>query len=168
MRVYGNKKAYDDFTFEFDWLFDKNANVNVAWRIQTATQYYYATRRRGGQELRIFRLDNNSSLLNEGKDEWVSEPNVWYRMQVHVDGRKHTVKVKKRDGKSFDKVDPFAEFDDDNFPKGFVGFWGCVGATLYIDNVVVYGRKGPTEVIPFSAQPQGKLATRWAAIKAAR
>jgi len=25
------KKAFDDFTYEFDWMFDKNANVNLAW-----------------------------------------------------------------------------------------------------------------------------------------
>jgi len=70
LRVYGNegKKAFDDFTYEFDWMFDKNANVNLAWRIQeTATKCYYATRRRGGTHLRVYRLNANSSLLNENE-----------------------------------------------------------------------------------------------------
>ena len=40
----------------------------LAWRIQeTATKCYYATRRRGGTHLLVYRLNANSSLLNKNE-----------------------------------------------------------------------------------------------------
>jgi len=170
LRVYGHKgKMLDDFTYEFAWMFDKNANVNIAWRIQDqATQCYYATRRRGGTQLRIYKLDGNSTLLNENKDKWESQPNVWYVMQIHVQGAKHTIKIKKprwRGDYDFGRVDPFLEFSNDAYPKGRVGFWGASGAHLYVDNVIVYGPKGKTEDIPFTVQSKGKLTAVWGYVK---
>ena len=171
LRVYGNKgkKPLKNFTYEFDWMFSKNANVNIAWRIQEqATQCFYATRRRGGTELRIYRLNGNSTLLNEKKDKWESVPNTWYVMQIQVVDKSHTVKVKKRQwigDRNFDRIKPFVNFEDDAYLKGRVGFWGALGAILYVDNVIVYGEKGQTDKIPFAIESQSKLPIIWGQLK---
>lgn len=168
LRVYASKEAFDNFTFEFDWMVDKDVNANVVWRVQTAVQYFYFTRRRGGELLQIFRLNNNSTLLNQGSDKWASKPNQWYTAQISAQGAKHTLKIKPFDpNRRFDKVDPIAVVENPDYPKGPVGFWGAVGGTLYVDNAQVYGPKGKTSDF-LAVQPNAKLIAMWAKLKAIR
>ena len=49
--------------------------------------------------------------------------------------------------------------------KGRVGFWGALSATLYIDNVIVYGKNGQTDTIPFAVQVELKLPVVWGQLK---
>ena len=89
-------------------------------------------------------------------------------MQIQVSGKSYIIKVKKWQwlgDRGFNKVNPFAKFDDDAYLKGRVGFWGALSATLYIDNVIVYGKKGQTDTIPFAVQVELKLPVVWGQLK---
>ena len=62
-------------------------------------------------------------------------------------------------------MNPFAKFDDDAYLKGRVVFWGALGTTFYIDNVIVYGKKSQTDTIPFAVQVELKLPAAWGQLK---
>jgi|KNS12BottometaT_FD_k123_6413_3 hypothetical protein len=163
-RLYGSEDSFTDFTWEFDWMVDADVNTSVAWRIETPTTYYYFTRRRRGKILWIFRLNGNSTLLNEGDDEWASVPNKWYTTQISSFGQNHTVKMKDWDPlRRFADVDPIASVENGDVLAGPIGFWGANGGTLYVDNVHVYGAENPG--FYFAVEPAGKLVSTWASIK---
>ena len=155
--VFGDA-GWDDYVAEWDMMFPDDFYMGIVFRFQGGEKFYLSDRRQGGREYHFYKRQGGWAKVKDGMVE--NDPDVWYRAQLILSGDKFTFKLKERkDNRSFDKIDPTTEGEDGNFKTGQFGNYGLV----YLDNIFV-GDAVEDLVLP--VEPQDKLSTTWATIKA--
>jgi len=156
--VVKDSKEWRDYMVEFDWMFvEAGRNESMAFRYQDPSNFYQVSKRSDMQSIIIYMY--NGSWNQVGSGTFPVDINIWYRVQLNVQGSNFTVKIKEKvNGTAFSDIDPVLEVQDSTFDRG--GF-----STAYygpIDDVVI----GESEAdILTAVEPVSKLSTTWGQLK---
>lgn len=155
--VVKDSKEWTDYVVEFDWMFTEvGRNESMAFRYQDASNFYQLSKRTDMQTINIYMYNGAWNLI--ASEIFPVDINVWYRVQLKIEGPSFTVKMKEKvDQTAFSDIKAVIEVEDKTYGKG--GF-----STSYygpIDDVVI--AESEAEII--AVHPASKLPTRWGALK---
>ena len=80
---------------EWDWWWDADTWVLLAWRCQSPTDYFYFFMRNGSDRKFSTLIFHNEAKVVQVSEIWLTDLKKWYRFQLSVIGQEYTIKGKE-------------------------------------------------------------------------
>ena len=152
--------GWTDYMVEWDWWWDADSWILLAWRYQGPNDYFYFMRNGKDQKFSWLIFKNNAQVVKVS-EVWPTDLKKWYRFQLSVIGEEFILKGKERsDDTLFEKVKPIMDWKHGAYKQGPIGLFGAEPRVLW-DNMMVY--QPGTD--PYAVESSNKLTDTWARIK---
>jgi hypothetical protein len=150
--------SWTDYVVQYDALYPADFYIGTLFRYQDDTNFYLLDRRSAGELGTFSFYHHDGAWTNFGSGEFDTEPMVWYRFRLSVQGDTFEAHAGLAADDPELTGDPFISGTVAALASGRFALYGLI----YVDNVII----GETSTdIAAAVEPHGKLATTWASLR---